>query len=343
MTTANKKKKPKKSKSAAVVVLALLALMLCAVAGYFIASYVHRGRESADTTGGGTLSAPQQPAKPSVPPPVSPPQTANVTPPAVPRDVPPAVEPPPTPPSRPDKDYPRDTVPTDKKPRPVAVSGSGQLAVIIDDMGSSLAEARSLSKIGVPLTFSIIPGLKNFRDVASFAAEHGIETMIHIPMQSKGWPGRRLESNGLLVSMIDDELRERVAGFIRDIPGAVGVNNHMGSEFTEHADKMRSVIGVLKGKNLYFIDSATSSESAGLQVAREVGVKSGRRNVFLDNRQDRSYILGQLAEAVRTAKRSGAAIAICHPHPATIAALAEALPGLVQQGVTLVPASKLVR
>ncbi len=221
--------------------------------------------------------------------------------------------------------------------------GSGHLAIIIDDMGSNLQEARALAGIGVPLTFSIIPGLHSYREVAAFAASNAIETMIHIPMQSRGWPERRLESNGLLVSMADDVISERLEEFMRTLPGAVGANNHMGSEFTEHADKMRTVLNILKGKGLFFVDSVTSPRSVGLKMARELDMKSGRRSVFLDNEQDGAYILGQLDQAVRLAKKTGGVIAICHPHPATIRTLQAALPGLAQQGVTLVSASQMVR
>jgi polysaccharide deacetylase 2 family uncharacterized protein YibQ len=222
-------------------------------------------------------------------------------------------------------------------------SGAGQLAIIIDDMGSSLQEARSLAGIGVPLTFSIIPGLRNYREVASFAASNGIETMIHIPMQSKGWPERRLESNGLLVSMNDAEIGARLDEYMRTIPGAVGANNHMGSEFTENGEKMRMVLNTLKGNGLFFIDSVTSSETVGMRLAKEIGMKAGRRNVFLDNEQNEAYIRGQINQAVRLARKSGRAIAICHPHPVTMQTLASVLPGLQKQGITLVSASQLVR
>lgn len=224
-----------------------------------------------------------------------------------------------------------------------AAPGTARLAIIIDDMGSSVAESRSLAAIGVPLTFAIIPGLRSYREVAAFAGSKGIEVMIHIPMQSKGWPQRRLEENGLLVEMSDSDLRERVAGFMRDVSGAVGANNHMGSEFTEHEDKMRSVLEALRGGGLFFVDSVTSPQTVGLRLSRELGMKSGRRNVFLDNEQDRNYIAGQLNQAVRLARKSGSAIAICHPHPATIAALTALLPGLKGQGITLVTASRLVQ
>jgi hypothetical protein len=222
-------------------------------------------------------------------------------------------------------------------------AATGRLAIIIDDMGNSLQEARSLAGIGVPLTFSIIPGLHRYREVAAFCASNGIETMIHIPMQSKGWPERRLEPNGLLVSMDDALISGRLEEFIRNLPGAVGANNHMGSEFTEHEAKMRAVLETLKGKGLYFVDSVTSPQTVGMHVARELDMKSGGRSVFLDNEQNSAYIRGQLNQAVRLAKKAGGVIAICHPHPATIRTLEAALPGLAKQGITLVPVSQLVR
>jgi len=271
-------------------------------------------------------TAPVSPGPPAAPPPQAPatagnaPATGNMSPPAA------------TPPE------------TREQRQPGHVGeGKGRLAVIIDDMGSSMEEARSLAGIGVPLTFSIIPDLARYREVAAFAAANGIETMIHIPMQSKGWPQRRLEANGLLVSMDDAEVRARLEGFMRDIPKAVGANNHMGSEYTEHEEQMRVVLGALKSRGLFFIDSMTSPRSTGLRLAREMGIRSERRNVFLDNEQNQTYIQGQLNQAVRVAQKAGTAIAICHPHPATIKALASLLPGLEQQGITLVPASQLVR
>ncbi len=236
------------------------------------------------------------------------------------------------------------TTATPEIEKPESVDGaSGRLAIIIDDMGSSVSEARSLAAIKVPLTFAIIPGLRAATEVAAYATSNGIETMIHIPMQSKGWPARRLEANGLLVAMDAEELQERVSGFVQQFPGAVGVNNHMGSEFTEQEEKMTAVLQTVKKSDLFFIDSVTSPKSAGLRVAQRLGVRSARRNVFLDNEQERSYILGQLNQAVRLARKNGSAIAICHPHTATIAALSAALPGIADQGIRFVPVSQLVK
>ncbi|HPX61023.1 MAG TPA: divergent polysaccharide deacetylase family protein [Deltaproteobacteria bacterium] len=304
--------------------LAFVVIVLLAVGGYLLFGNNSRQTESRISPPAEKTSVPsarpvQQPLTPTAPPVQQLPQAQEYKP-----------EP------RPPVDLP--LVPGSEKP-----SGAARMAVIIDDMGAGMQEARALAGIGVPLTFAIIPGLHHVRDVAAFAPSKGIEVMIHMPMQSKEWPKRRLESNGLLVGMSDDEIRERIEGYLRDIPGAVGANNHMGSEFTEHEDKMRVVLSVLKGKGLYFIDSVTSSRSIGTRVAAGMGVRSGRRHVFLDNEQNMDYIKGQLEQAVRLAKRNGAAIAICHPHPATIKTLGAVLPGLKERGITLVHASALVR
>lgn len=329
MSTSTKNRFRKKKSGSGIAALAILVLIVIAAISYWAFA---PSRKTAPPVARQAAPVLVPPVRNSAPP--APFSNATALPPAD-QEKPAAAKP---------ERYPQSAVPPEKeepsKPDP---GGAGRLAIVIDDMGSSLSEARSLASIGVPLTFAIIPGLPKSREVASFAASSGLETMIHIPMQSKGWPGRRLESNGLLVSMEDGELRERVAGYMREIPGAVGANNHTGSEFTEHGDKMRPVLEVLQGKGLFFLDSVTTPQSTGIRLARELGMKSARRNVFLDNEQQRGYILGQLNQAVRLAKRSGSAIAICHPHPATISALAAALPGLEGRGITLVSASRLVR
>lgn len=311
----------KKPTGSLVFVVAVLLLIAVTVAGYFFFS------KSASTIPKKT-GAPE--AGPVVTP-IVPPPSLNAT----------ATEPPPQSPRKELKE-PAASIHPKEAMEPVG-GDSACLAIIIDDMGSSLTEARSLSAIKVPLTFAIIPGLRADREVAAYADANAIETMVHIPMQSKGWPARRLEANGLLMSMDTDELQERVSVILQRLPGVHGVNNHMGSEFTESEEKMSAVLQTLKKNNLFFIDSVTSSNSVGQKLARRAGIRSARRNVFLDNEQERGYILGQLDQAVGLARKNGSAIAICHPHPATIAALASALPGLAAKGVKLVPASRLVR
>jgi polysaccharide deacetylase 2 family uncharacterized protein YibQ len=76
----------------------------------------------------------------------------------------------------------------------------------------------------------------------------------------------------------------------------------------------------LKNKGLFFVDSATSSSSIGLQKARSMGVKAGKNVLFLDNSANVASIHEQMQEAAEVADRYGSAIVICHARPATAAA-----------------------
>lgn len=226
------------------------------------------------------------------------------------------------------------------KPRLVGADKAA-LAIVIDDMGSSLQEAHALVSIGVPITFAIIPGLRHDRAVAEYATQNGLEVLVHMPMQSKEYPRRRLEENGLLLAQSDDEIRSRVLGYLQQLPGAVGANNHMGSGFTEQKDKMRVVLEVLQERGLFFLDSITTPQTTGLKVAAELQMRQVRRHVFLDNEQQETYIRRQLDQAVARARKLGYAVAIGHPHPMTLGVLAKTLPELQSQGITLVPVSSL--
>ena len=227
------------------------------------------------------------------------------------------------------------------KPR-ARVIGPGTVAIVIDDMGSSMEEARQLLAINIPLTFSVIPGLAKSRSVAETVHARGRQVMLHIPMEPKGYPQQRLEKNGLLLSESDADIERQMADYFQAVPYAVGANNHMGSSFTENREKMGVVLGVLRGKGLFFIDSKTSPASVGYAVAKKMGMRAGSRQVFLDNTQDVGAITAQLEQVAAVARKHGSAIAICHPHRATIQALAAAMPRMQREGIQFVAASELV-
>jgi len=63
---------------------------------------------------------------------------------------------------------------------------------------------------------------------------------------------------------------------------------------------------------------------------------------LLDDAPDRDSILRQLRRAERQAREQGWAIAIGHPHPATLAVLRASLPQLEARGFRFVFASELV-
>lgn len=241
------------------------------------------------------------------------------------------------------REYTSVVIPPAPKKRPLPrVAGPGTVAIVIDDMGSSMEEARQLLAINLPLTFSIIPGLARSRSVAEEVHAKGRQVMLHIPMEPKGFPQRKLEKNGLLLSESGADIERQMAEYLQTVPHAVGANNHMGSSFTENGEKMEVVLKVLQGKGLYFIDSKTSSASVGYSLAKKMGMRAASRQVFLDNTLDVAAITSQLDQVAALARKRGSAIAICHPHRQTIQALAAAMPRMQREGIRFVAASELV-
>lgn len=154
-------------------------------------------------------------------------------------------------------------------------------------------------------------------------------------------PGSPQEPMALTLAMTQKQMTSRIQEALYRVPHIVAVNNHMGSVFTENWGAMVTVLRFLKSKGLSFIDSRTSPESKGLNVASELGMPLLRRNVFLDHKQDEAFFLAQLELAVKRAEREGKCIAIAHPHPLSLRLLAQKLPDITQR-VNLVPISTLI-
>jgi DNA-binding transcriptional regulator WhiA len=112
---------------------------------------------------------------------------------------------------------------------------------------------------------------------------------------------------------------------------------------TSNFDRMTAVMEVLKEQDLFFLDSKTSSKSREEEAAAKVGIAYAHRHVFLDNNNDKAYILGQLNKVEKLAHKNGYAIAIGHPKTQTYAALKEWLPKLSSKKIKLMKLSEVVK
>jgi uncharacterized protein len=224
-------------------------------------------------------------------------------------------------------------------------SGSPRLAIIIDDLGGDASAAASVIALPFPLTASVLPNLPFSADVADEAYRRGDHVMLHLPMeaQSESNPGgAQPEPVELRVGMNADQVSSILSSMLASVPHAAGVNNHEGSRATADPALMSAVMQAIHQRGLYFIDSRTTAATVAYDAAESAGVPAASRRVFLDDMPTRKAVLAQLDLAVRDARRDGSAIAIGHPRPATVAALAEGLPRLRAEGIQLVFASDLV-
>ena len=164
-----------------------------------------------------------------------------------------------------------------------------------------------------------------------------------MPMEPYGFPGNNPGKGALLMNMNERELHQRIHENLEALPFVRGVNNHMGSRFMEDNQKVSIFMEELRKRELYFLDSRTTSKTVGYRTAKKLGIKTGQRNLFLDNdSNDEAEIRRNILELAKIAKAEGKAIAIGHPHSSTIKSLREMIPRLRQSGVEIVPLSDIM-
>jgi hypothetical protein len=216
-----------------------------------------------------------------------------------------------------------------------------RVAIIIDDLGNSLDLGREAVALPAAVTYSVLPMRTYSRRIAELAHLEGKEVMLHLPMQAMA--RRWLGPAGLHDRMEQADVAAALELSLDGVPHVAGVNNHMGSRLTQQPQAMRWLMESLQcAGDLYFVDSRTDVRTVARHVAREVGLPNAERDVFLDNEINAEYVRAQFDRLIRHARRHGSAIGIGHPHPETLAALAQLLPQLADQGVEVVPVSQLV-
>jgi len=219
-------------------------------------------------------------------------------------------------------------------------SVSGKVAIIIDDFGNNMNNVDEFCNLDIPVTFAVLPYLKCSKEISRKAVSSGKAVILHLPLENKAGinPGPGTLDTGMKRDVLIKEFRMDLSF----VPGAEGFNNHEGSKATEDEEMMREVLGQAKEKNLFFIDSRTSSKSVALRIARELGVPGARRTVFLDNNDDVDYICGQLAELAEKAMDNGSAIGIGHVRENTYKAIERMSGEMRKKGIEFVFVRELV-
>ena len=196
------------------------------------------------------------------------------------------------------------------------------VAIIIDDMGYRKAVGEQFLKLDMELSFSFLPFGPHTRDLSQKAGQLGKDILLHLPMEPndlKSDPG----PGALMVSMNKKTIQKIFKKDLAEVPMAIGVNNHMGSRFTRNPKAMRIALEQIRGEGLFFLDSLTTSKSVGFAMAGAMGIKTIKRDVFLDNNLNKKKIINQLESLVKIAEKHGQAIGIGHPNRETLDAVME--------------------
>ena len=236
------------------------------------------------------------------------------------------------------------------------------IAIVVDDWGHRRdATTRGFAELDFPLTFSILPGLRFSRQDALQATPLALpdrdepdrtaspppsrrrEIMLHLPMEPEGYPDQDPGPDPLRLGMDRGQVAAILDAALAGVPGARGLNNHMGSAATADPALMAALADELAARDLFFVDSLTTPRSVAARRMREAGVPTLVNRIFLDqSTTSREQVRELLARLVKSARARGAAVGLCHPYPETLAILSEELPRLREQGLRMVTVSELL-
>lgn len=214
-----------------------------------------------------------------------------------------------------------------------------RIAIVIDDLGYQLESSQWLAELPYPITMAIIPHSPHAKEAVQNAQKHQQELILHVPMEIVG-PAKW--EDGLTTAMNRATFQSTFTRMLDEYPSILGINNHGGSLLTTDFKRMQWLMDTLSKRELFFLDSRTTSQSQAILAAKDLGVDHASRDVFLDNDRSKDALAKQFQRLRQIAKEHGQAIAIGHPHPETLTALSKQLPALIEEGFELLFCSQLL-
>lgn len=201
-----------------------------------------------------------------------------------------------------------------------------KLAIVIDDVGYHSKEDAAIFAMPREISVAIIPAAPYARARNQEAKSQGRDILIHMPMQPVS--AVKIEDGGLHLGMSAAQVNDRINTAKNIVRDAIGMNNHMGSAATADPQLMTYLMTALQEKHLFFLDSRTIGKSVAGKIAKEQGVRSLDRHIFLDDSNEFADVQRQFKAAIHYARKHGSAIAIGHPRANTIAVLQAGLNNL---------------
>ncbi|WP_276324844.1 divergent polysaccharide deacetylase family protein [Treponema putidum] len=144
----------------------------------------------------------------------------------------------------------------------------GKLIFVFDDAGHNLEQLQYFLDLPFPCTIAVLPKLPNSRETAKRIRAAGKEVILHQPMQAVN-PNIDPGEGAVRPGMNSEEIKKVVSSNVEEIGPIAGMNNHEGSLITSDEEAMEAVLELCKEKNIYFLDSRTSSKSVVPQAAKK--------------------------------------------------------------------------
>jgi polysaccharide deacetylase 2 family uncharacterized protein YibQ len=227
-----------------------------------------------------------------------------------------------------------------KTPYRIETTGPA-ISIVVDDFGFfNNRLVKEFLELEVPVTISVIPGLKHSEKICRMAESAGKEALCHLPME----PEKGADDVGdiplVRTAMSGKEIERIVQKALKTTPGVIGMNNHMGSKATADRAVMDAIMNVCAKEGMIFFDSLTSSKSVVREAAAAAGVGSSRNDLFLDN--NKKDTRENMKKFLSLAARRGRVVAIMHVRRESLEDLKWMIGEARRKGIRFIKLSEMI-
>ena len=224
----------------------------------------------------------------------------------------------------------------DSKNRPI-------LGVLLANAGlNTTMTLAAIQKTPPEVTIVLSPYGKDLNNWSVTARQAGHEVFLSMPMESNLFPKEDPGPLALTSKLTPEETSSTLERLLASFTGYVGTVTHMGSQFNQEVEKLEPILATLKSKGLAFID-ASQSQSKMAEVALKVELTFSPVDVLIDPLMGKQKIIENLNKLEELAVQNGSALGLAYPVPITLSVLSSWLDSLRKKGISLAPASHIIK
>ena len=238
----------------------------------------------------------------------------------------------------------------------VPYDSSPMLAIIINDFGQTREGVKEMMELDAHLTFGVIPFLPYSSQDAESALKSGKDTILHISFDDGSIPSSALGPRKITHELSEENVLTIISDALKEIPGAIGISNHLGSINNGYDSVMKNMISYysknqVNGSKLIFIDNIPGNQKTSVLSKYSSEYNYTNRIALVDTVLDGkdstvSSIKNQIKKAARIAEENGFAVAIGHVGAEGGVRTAEAIKSMLswlgEKNIKLVTLSELV-
>lgn len=234
---------------------------------------------------------------------------------------------------------------TYRRPAETEVAAGGPMvAIIVTGLGiNEQGSLDAVDRLPEAVTLAFAPYGKSLDTTVASARSAGHEVMLEIPLEPFDYPQNDPGPHTLLTGEAPRANLEKLFWLMSRFGGYFGIINNMGARFSASAADFSPIMEEFGARGLGYIDDGASNRSVSAQLAAANRVPFARASVAVDANPARASILSALASLESEAMANGSAVGIVSALPISVQAVAEWAAELDAKGITLVPASALMK